>query len=310
MPASSIVDRLRERMPDSIKNVSRPLRRGARQMQIRLRVYDPRSRIEPSFLIIGAMKAGTTSLFRYLCEHPQIAAPAVKEIEYFDFNWARGEAWYRAHFPLKARNGGNVVSGEASPGYLVHPRAAARTAGLLPGARIIVLLRDPVQRAISHYFHERRIGLETRSVDAALRSAEATTPFLIPYGYERAWHRAHYAADNGRRAHPELLQRWPVHLAYVDVGRYADHLPAWFDAFGRSRVLVLSSEQLFAEPLATLNRALAFLNLSLTDRSDLRAHNAGTYSRPVDDATIAYLEQIFREPNQRLYELLGEDLGW
>ena len=120
----------------------------------------------PDFVIIGAKRGGTTSLYRYLHEHPSIqplfpGRQHVKGVHYYDSNYERGLRWYRSHFPLEA--GGRhlvrparrpAIAGEASPYYLFHPLAAERLARDFPGVRIIVNLRDPVDRAYSHYKEE------------------------------------------------------------------------------------------------------------------------------------------------------------
>src|SRR5436189_26280 len=118
----------------------------------------------PDFLILGAQKAGTTALYAYLRWHPQVTGPSFKEVSFFDRHYARGERWYRAHLPVRRR----AVVGEASPSYLFHPLAPERVARMLPEARLIALLRNPVDRAFSHYQHEVALGREQLSFEDAL----------------------------------------------------------------------------------------------------------------------------------------------
>jgi hypothetical protein len=120
-----------------------------------------RWRCLPDFIIVGAQKAGTTSLYHYLRRHRQIRMSWVKEVHYFDNNFHKGDFWYRSHFPIDTRSTNGYLVGEASPYYLAHPHAPARISKLLPSARLIVLLRNPRDRAISHYFHQKRAGIET-----------------------------------------------------------------------------------------------------------------------------------------------------
>ena len=112
----------------------------------------------PDFLIIGTQRGGTTSLYEYLCRHPQVSPATEKEIHYFDFQTARGPAWYRAHFPWRFPR--TRITGEASPFYLFHPRVPRLVRDLLPAVRLIVLLRDPVERAHSHFRLQKRAGIE------------------------------------------------------------------------------------------------------------------------------------------------------
>ena len=123
----------------------------------------------PDFLIVGVMKGGTTSLFRYLVRHPQVLPPFRKEIKYFDCNYINGQNWYQAHFPLKKKFvGGSKLTGEATPYYIFHPQAPMRIAEALPEAKIIILLRNPIDRAYSHYQHMVRVGREPLSFEEAI----------------------------------------------------------------------------------------------------------------------------------------------
>src|SRR6266480_7948081 len=121
----------------------------------------------PDFLILGAQKAGTTALYAYLRQHPEITGPSWKEVSFFDRHYARGEAWYRGNFPNSLRARGKLV-GEASPSYLFHPLAPERVAGLVPEAKLIALVRNPVDRAYSHYQHEVALGREPLSFEDAV----------------------------------------------------------------------------------------------------------------------------------------------
>ena len=125
----------------------------------------------PDFLILGAQKAGTTALYSYLRKHPSIIGPSWKEVSYFDRHYARGPAWYRGNFPNKLRTRGALV-GEASPSYLFHPLGPRRVRELVPEARLVALLRDPVDRALSHYNHERALGREPLSFEDALAAED------------------------------------------------------------------------------------------------------------------------------------------
>src|SRR5262249_27856015 len=128
------------------------------------------------FVIIGTQRGGTTSLYRYLIDHPDVAgAMLTKEVHYFDTNLRRGPGWYRAFFPTKAardrhrrRTGRELVAGEASPYYLFHPLVPDRAHELLPDAKLVVMLRDPVERAFSHHGHEVELGYEQLGFAEAL----------------------------------------------------------------------------------------------------------------------------------------------
>src|SRR5579885_2674785 len=129
-------------------------------------------RLLPDFIIIGTQRGGTTSLYAYLGQHPQIAPAVIKEVHFFDNNYERGVGWYRTQFPFLieksiAKNIGqqNFITGEASPYYLFHPHVPERAAKVVPGAKLIVLLRNPIDRAYSHYYHEVELGHEKLSFE-------------------------------------------------------------------------------------------------------------------------------------------------
>lgn len=132
----------------------------------------------PNLIVIGAMKCGTTSLHRYLDLHPEIGMSRPKELEFFieERNWSRGIDWYRSHFRERFK-----VRGESSPGYSHHPRfpgVPARMSRVVPEARLILLVRDPIERMLSHYVHLVSSGLESRSVREALTAPLAENPYL------------------------------------------------------------------------------------------------------------------------------------
>jgi hypothetical protein len=243
----------------------------------------------PDFLILGAQKAGTTALYAYLRRHPGITGPRWKEVSYFDRHYARGSAWYRGNFP--ARRG--LIVGEASPSYLFHPLAPERAAALVPGARLIAILRDPVERAHSHYQHEVAFGREPLSFEAALEQeaarmeGELERMLADPAYFSHAW--------------------W--NFTYRARGEYAEQLERWQAAFGRAQLLVLANEELSAEPAATYARVLEFLGAAPHELEDYPRVFDRDYP-DLDPATRERLARYFAEPNSRLYELLGRDLGW
>jgi hypothetical protein len=244
----------------------------------------------PDFLIIGAQKAGTTALYAYLRWHPGITGPTFKEVSFFDRHYARGEQWYRAHLP--ARTGSRLV-GEASPSYLFHPLAPERVAAVIPDARLIAILRDPVDRAFSHYQHEVSLGREPLSFEEALDreeerlSGEVDRMIREPSYFSHAWWNYTYAAR----------------------GLYADQLERWFETFPREQLLVLISEEMLDDPAATYARVLEFLG---ADQHALNSYPR-IFSREygaMAGATRNRLQNFFAEPNRRLASLLGRELPW
>jgi hypothetical protein len=242
-------------------------------------------------MIVGTMRGGTTALFDYLCRHPDVLAPLRKEVHYFDFNWHRPRTWYDAHFPLAAEAPAGAITGEASPFYLSHPLVPGRVQQTEPDVRLIVLLRNPSERAISHYAMAVRIGWERRPIREAFARPEASQPLEAAL------------AENERL---DLAHR---HRAYLVRGLYADELSRWLERFDRERMLILRSEDLFAEPRATYDQAAAFLGLAPVDPGPLEPLNAAR--RPeIDPALLDELDELYAEPNRRLAKLLGTPLWW
>ncbi|MEX0797213.1 MAG: sulfotransferase domain-containing protein, partial [Acidimicrobiia bacterium] len=149
-------------------------RRSLVKARHRLRALTARWRVVPDFVIIGCQRGGTSSLYRYLGMHPEISPSLRKETEYFTAKFPEGESWYRAHFPLALRHriatalGKRRLAFEATPDYLVDPRAPARCHALLPDARIVVMLREPGERALSQFHHNVRHRFETETFARAI----------------------------------------------------------------------------------------------------------------------------------------------
>jgi hypothetical protein len=254
----------------------------------------------PDFLVIGAQKAGTTALYAYLRWHPGIGGPSWKEASFFDRHYSRGEAWYRGHFPNPVRmwraertNGRPLVTGEASPSYLLHPLAPERVRKLVPEARLIALLRDPVDRAYSQYQHEVSRGTEPLSFEDALDAEEDRLRGEV----ERM------TADPGY-----FSNAWWNHT-YLARGRYAEQLERWFAVFPREQLLIVSSTDLHDRPAETYGEILDFVGVEPYELDSYPRVFSREYT-PMREETRERLAAYYAEPNRQLYELLGRDFGW
>ena len=256
----------------------------------------------PDFLIIGAQRGATTSLYRYLSQHPQIVPTLVaKGVHYFDTDFDRSVGWYKGHFPahlyrraLSHRLGLPVLTGEASPYYLFHPHAPKRAAQIVPHARLIVMLREPAARALSHYHHEVAGGFETL---ATFEDAIAAEPAKVQPELERIMRDESYVSF----AHQ--------HFSYLSRGRYAEQLRRWLDHFPRGQMLVLGTERFCAEPARESARVAEFLGLEPPPELDYRPYNAHVYDSMLPQ-TKRRLQAEFAPLNQSLFALLDEDFGW
>ena len=236
----------------------------------------------PDFILIGAQKCGTSSLYRYLSEHPEVLAASRKEVHFFNRNWRRGLPWYRAHFPRRVelnQAGRRLQTGEATTLYLCDAQVPERIAGCMPDARFIVLLREPVSRAYSHYHHERRKGRESRTFPEAV-AAEM---------------RAHVPPADDR--------------SYLSRGLYANQLESWFQVFPRSQFLIMKAEDLFERPADVYGRALEFLGLREFLPRDFPVHNANRY--PALDHDLAnHLAAYYESSMAALTKMLGSEFDW
>jgi hypothetical protein len=252
------------------------------------------SRALPDFLIIGVQKGGTTSLFDYLSHHPNVLPAFRKEINYFDFNYPWGLNWYQANFPLRRRLvSRQAITGEASPNYIFHPISPALIARTLPGIKLIVLLRNPVDRAYSQYHHMLRSKREVLSFDEAV-AKEA----------ERLRGEADRIAADLNYSEENYLTH-----SYLARGRYAEQISRLFDLFPRRNILILKSEDLFAAPAQVYHQTLAFLGLPEVDLPVYAVGNEGYYPA-MDPGTRQKLTTYFKPYNEELYRLLDRDFGW
>lgn len=274
--------------------------KAANRPLTRFRLLTGPLRVLPDFIIIGAQKGGTSSLFRYLTDHPAVAASVGKEVHYFDWHFHRGEHWYRAHFPtathraiFRARTGQSLVTGEASPYYLLHPHTPKRVKAVVPEVKLIALLRDPVERTLSAYHHQVRRGSES----LPLLEAIDREPERLAREIERLAHDETYNSFAHR------------HFSYLSRGIYADQLAAWFREFPRDRLLVIRSEDFFSSPALSFAQVLDFLGLPRWEPPRFARFNAAEYA-DMDPATRNRLIEYFAPHNKRLYDLLGRDFGW
>jgi hypothetical protein len=255
------------------------------------------ARATPAALIVGAQRCGTTSLFGYMRRHPRIVPPTRKEVHFFDTHFANGLDWYRGHFPLKVELAyRQAITLEATPYYIFHPRALQRMKRILRGARIIVLLRSPTERAISHYFHEVRWGHES-------------LPMLEAFAKEEARLEGEIEKLEADETYQSFTHR---HFSYKSRGVYVDQIKDCFEVFGRENVHIIQSEVMFESPQPVLNEVYGFLGLPpFAPEVLVRRGKPGGYAKDdISEEAHRSLQDYFEPHNQRLYQLLSTDFGW
>lgn len=285
---------MRQRLPARIRDLGRA---GA----VTMGRATAGARCEPTFLIVGAQRCGTTSLFRALMTHPNVLRPVMhKGVNYFDLNYERDWRWYLGHFPLTATAHRRRATGqrsaavfEASGYYMFHPHAAARIAERLPGVRVVAMVRDPVERAYSAYKHELARGFETESFERALELEGARVDPEL----------ARMIAD------PTYQSESYRHHAYRRRGQYAEQIERFVERLGREQVHVVESERFFTDSAREYLALLAFLRLPPIEPPAYERFNASAGS-PMVDAVRDELGEHFRPHDAILARLLGRAPVW
>ncbi len=283
------------------KTVSPAVRHAAQTTSVLVGQLTHAARMLPGFLIVGAQRCGTTSMYRALEQHPAVLRAVLhKGVHYFDTDYTRGLRWYQGHFPLRAharlreRSAGVAPQTfEASPYYMFHPAAAGRIARDLPGVRLLVLLRDPVERAYSAHAHELARGYETEPFERALELEESRL------------------AGEAERlmADPAYLSHSYQHHAYRTRGQYIDQLERLEQQMGRGSIHVVDCADWFGAPERAFGTVLDFLGLPAHPGIVFDKHNARDRS-PMPGPLREELREHFRPYDKRLAAWLGRDLSW
>lgn len=286
--------------------MSRALRRNTRQVVLSAllakRMRSP-ERPAPDFIIAGAQRCGTTSLFRALAKHPAMMSNVLdaKGVHYFDTNYHQNPNWYFAHFPSQverdnhtAKVGQKAIVGESSPYYLYHPDGAKRMAETIPNAKIVVLLRNPVKRAISHHLHMVWEGHE--SVEDIDKALDLESERLA--GIEQQ-----LLADRS------LVSRPHQHYSYLERGHYADQLERLYGHFDRENVLVMTTEKLVGDSKTSLATIQSFIGLEHDPAIELEKRNASSKFEPRPE-TLSRLTAEYAESNKRLGSIVDCEIPW
>lgn len=257
----------------------------AAQPQLAKLDWKPRKEIGPDFIIIGAGKCGTSSLHKYICKHPQVLAPHKKELNFFRNNFDKGVDWYLSHFP-SITDSKDYITGEASPVYFHASHVDQRIHSLFPKTKLIVLLRNPVERAVSWHYHKEKWQL----------NKSKTTP-------EVSINKAIAVLDNSSE---EDLAYGGGHILE---SLYYYKLKRWMSLFSKEQFLILKSEDLFSQPSMVMNQTFDFLGLPAYESSHYVKHNGGLYV-PIEDKFRQYLSEYFKPYNQKLEQYLDRSFNW
>ncbi len=289
--------------PTELEVHRRGLRWKRRKLLARLALRLPTAplRTLPDFLVIGAAKSATTTLYAYLEQSPNVAWSLRKEAFFFNQTFHWGLNWYRAFFPLRSAirrqaraAGGPVLTGEGSPDYLLHPHAPQRIKAILPAAKLVVILRNPIDRAYSFYKHQIMRTNEPLSFGDAIAAEDGRLAGQL----ERMQSDERYASFNRQ------------HYSYKARGCYMDQIDNWLKHFPREQLLVLLTDDLHQDPAGTVRTMTDFLGLPpIAVEVPKRTHEGvkiDAMAPEVRDELVEY----FRPHNARLGEFLGRALDW
>ena len=242
-----------------------------------------------SFLIIGMGKAGTSSLFHYLCQHPQIIPPTKKELHFFNINFDLGIDWYLAQFPPLPTQGG-FLTGEATPWYLGGYEIEKKVSQLFPKIKLIAILRNPVTRAISNYYMTFKMMKEHRSLEVAMNSEiEILT---------------------GITDTDDIIEKyWQTEKGYLWFGLYFYFFKKWMAVFPREQFLILRSEDLYNQTDKTMQQVYDFLEIDNYSLPIYPKINSGSYEKN-NNELHQKLSNFFQPHNRKLEDYLGMKFDW
>jgi len=258
-------------------------------------------RLTPNFIIFGVQRSGTTSLYNYLVQHPYIISSITKEVGFFEANYHRGINWYRSHFPttfykyfLKQIRHHDIITGEATPSYINHPKTHERIFSTIPKIKLIILLRNPIDRAYSHYLQSVKLGREKLSFEKAIDmeterlDGEEEKMLKNENYYSLAYH----------------------NFAYLTAGIYINRIKNWKIFFSNDQLLVLKSEELFSDPTLIVNQVFNFLNLPDFKLKKYGRYNYNQNQPSMDNSIRKRLVEFYKPHNEKLYDFLGKNFSW
>lgn len=244
----------------------------------------------PDFIIVGAQKSGTTELFRYIKDHPLVVNKR-GEIHFFDLQFSKGLGWYKQQFPK--RPSPEYKIGDKSPYYLFHPLVPKRVAKMFPNVKILMILRNPTDRAYSQYWHNVRRKREKISFEGVVKAE----PQRLEGELEKILKNPKYNSFHYQ------------HSSYLARGIYVDQVKRWLSYFPKEQIMILSSKDLRNDPNGTMARVFEFLGLPVFQDWKQHPDFYNVYP-PMDPNTRKELSDYFRPYNQQLEELLNMKFNW
>ena len=249
------------------------------------------SRVLPNFIIAGTVRSGTTSLYNYICNHPSVLPAAYDEIGFFDSNFQLGTMWYQSMFPTKKQmelvqeKTNFCLTGEDTPFYFWNKDAIKRISELIPNCKIIMIFRNPVDRAYSNY----QLGKRENKEDLSFEKTIEIEKQIINKG-----------TKNLNFSEPRT---------YLIKSLYSLQLKNWLTSFSKDQLYFLSTEQLSSKPNETMSGIFNFLGLSRHTLSEFKKEKKAIYPE-MNISTRNDLLEFFKSYNNELFSLIDKNFSW
>jgi hypothetical protein len=313
-----------------------------------LNILDPNFKLlagrpKPDFMLIGAAKSGTTSFSSYLPNHPQIKFCDIKEPNFWSWKLLNRESYQKLFeniTPLAEPTNTDIIAGEYSTSSLLHPLVPRRVAGRLPNVKLIVLLRNPIDRAYSHYIMSKRQGLEPQQSFSEIVEQEIKEIPALLESHQRAFLDINYKTDAHRRllngqfiSVAEHNQSWSKHslttenalfrfygTSYIFRSLYHDQLWRWLQLFPRQQIKIIQAEHFLTHRRDIMMDVVQFLGLKPHEFSESQLqhtwgggasnHYSPSSYEPIEPTTRELLSKFFKPFNEKLYALLDQEFNW
>ena len=250
----------------------------------------------PDFIIIGTVRSGTTSLYYNICQHECVLTAAYDELGFFDSNYHLGLNWYRSLFPtlfskwaVKQKTQ-FAITGEDTPFYIWNPLVAKRILKILPNIKLIVLFRNPVDRAYSNYHLAVREGSENLSFEDAIQVELKNLDKIN---------------DNIKQD----VNKYAIARSYIAKGFYADQLKIWLELFRFEQLIIISTEDLESNPQKTLDNIYDFLKIPKNHVLIPEKQKIASYPK-IKDETRKFLIDLYKKSNAELFTMIGQTFDW
>jgi hypothetical protein len=250
----------------------------------------------PDFIIIGTVRSGSTSLYYNICQHPCVLSAAYDELGFFDSNFHLGLNWYRSLFPtlfskwLVKRKKQFAITGEDTPFYIWSPTVARRILKIIPNVKLIVLFRNPVDRAYSNYHLGVRAGSENLSFEDAIQIEIKKL-------------------DESNNKFEQDVEKYTIPRSYISKGFYSNQLKIWLELFSPKQLIIVSTEDLESNPQKTLDKIYDFLKIPKNHKLIPEKQKIASYPK-MKDETRKFLINLYKKSNDELFTMIGKKFDW